>query len=86
MPENLRDLARAKFDKLTAGEKITLENINSYFEETVRIVSPSKSAAERSFSGSGGSGPVFTPKEKEEEKMGAELSKAFGLPTLEDKK
>ena len=84
LPENLRDSARAKFDKLTAGEKLDLENINTYFEEAVRIVAPSKSLAERSFAGSGGGAPVFTPKQKEEEQQGEELSSAYGLPTLKD--
>ena len=84
LPENLRDSARAKFDKLTAGEKLDLDNLNTYFEEAVRIVAPGKSIAERSFAGSGGGAPIFTPKQKEEEQQGEELSSAFGLPTLKD--
>jgi len=84
LPENLRDSARAKFDKLTAGEKLDLDNLNTYFEEAVRIVAPSKSLAERSFAGSGGGAPIFTPKQKEEEQQGEELSSAYGLPTLKD--
>lgn len=79
-----RELAKSKLEKLTSGEDVNLDNIDSFFDDTIKLVRPSLSVRDRVFGGRGL--PPVMPKQSTEEKQRVDdVSKSFGLHAHEVK-